>query len=271
MGPTQPATTDSRRPEIGVVHRGPETFSEIFSGGPSRAPSLRRFRDGRSPPSSTSDGVAWSTSAPTTRSRTRPRWNRSQPAGGNPIASHAFDPRRGCQPAHPNQAKAPKIDSPGEGQTLGYRVADVPSKRLPCGGFRDGRSPPSSTSVWVPAQTPRRDDPLEPQPARRRQPDSQPAFGPRRGCQPASGTAAKAPKLDSPGEGQTLGYRVADVPNQGSRASPTSWEVSTSAQPTTGQPASGCAVSRGAQPALQTTDRRTDPAGAAAKPTAATR
>ena len=48
-----------------------------------------------------------------------------------------------------------------------------------------------------------------PQPAHRRQPDSQPAFGPRRGCQPAHRTAAKAPRLDSPGEGQTLGYRVA--------------------------------------------------------------
>ena len=50
--------------------------------------------------------------------RTRPPTSRSQPAGGNPIPSHAFEPRRGCQPAR-NQAKATDIDSPGEGQTLG--------------------------------------------------------------------------------------------------------------------------------------------------------
>ena len=53
-----------------------------------------------------------------------------------------------------------------------------------------------------------------PQPDCRRQPDSQPAFGPRSGCQPASRTAAKALCLTVPTEGQTLGYRVADVPNQ---------------------------------------------------------
>ena len=52
------------------------------------------------------------------------------------------------------------------------------------------------------------------QPGPRRQPDSQPACGAHRGCQPAHRTATKAPKIDSPGERQTLGSRVADVPTQ---------------------------------------------------------
>jgi len=37
-----------------------------------------------------------------------------------------------------------------------------------------------------------------------RQPDTQRAFGPRRGRQPAPRSAAKATRLDGPGEGQTL-------------------------------------------------------------------
>ena len=45
--------------------------------------------------------------------------------------------------------------------------------------FRDGRCATSSTSEWCGPTA------AGPQPDRRRQPDSQPAFGPRRGCQPA--------------------------------------------------------------------------------------
>ena len=59
-----------------LLHRDPETFSEISGPvvGVGSAPSLRRFRDGRCATSSTSGG--------------RPRrQDRSQPAGGNPIAS----------------------------------------------------------------------------------------------------------------------------------------------------------------------------------------
>ena len=48
---------------------------------------------------------------------------------------------------------------------------------------------------------------------RRRQPDSQPAFDLARAVNPPRDRRVGA-LLDSPAEGQTLGYRVADVPNQ---------------------------------------------------------
>ena len=125
--------------------------------------------------------------------------DRSQTAGGNPIASPPLALARAANP-HPRPSGGTRIDSPGEGQTLGYRVADVPEqvRRLPrsrqarpavgqrclrCGGFETvaARPQPPCDPNSITAG---------PQPAYRRN--------------PARPTEA----------GPDLGYRVADVPER---------------------------------------------------------
>ena len=94
---------------------------------------------------------------------------------------------------------------PGAGSPLWTRglgrlaVAGKVASSAGCGGFETVAARPPQPPCG--ATRPRQDRSQ----SRRRQPDSQPAFGPRRGCQPAPPTPTKAPRLDSPGEGQTLG------------------------------------------------------------------
>ena len=89
-----------------------------------RVPSLRRFRDGRSATSSTIGGAPGDRSQPPAATR--------QPARLWPSPGLSTRPR---------PSEGTMLDSPGEGQTLGCRVADVPkpaSRAGPsagCGGL----------------------------------------------------------------------------------------------------------------------------------------
>ena len=126
VGPTQPSTTDSRRPEIALFHRvSRNSFKNLFraaigASGCLRCGGLDRL-----------DQRWASPRAGCGRNHAR---NRSQPTGGNPIASPPLALAGAVNPP-PRPSEGTPLDSPGEGQTLGYRVADRRPTKV------DGRLP----------------------------------------------------------------------------------------------------------------------------------
>ena len=134
---------------------------------------------------------------------------RSRQHGGGVVAPESGSESRIEVIVGPTQP--PTTDTrPGPDHPCGQRVAaprvctESGPRPVPWGGSRPGWGGSRRSLRDLLNRAARTRPQQEPQPAHRRQPDSQPAFGPRRGCQPAPPTPTKAPRLDSPGEGQTL-------------------------------------------------------------------
>ena len=191
----------------------------------SRCPTLQGFRDGRCATSSTSGGgpvpARLAVVSTSSTSDTQPR---AQAAARAPAATRsqpAFGPRRGCQPTPPTKRRHPCLTAPAGSDTRLSGCRRTPNRHAGCcgrsrpavvqlvptlRGFRDGRCATSSTSGSADSSTADR---------------SQPAGGNPIASPPLIlGRAVKPPRdrrvgtvLDSPAEGQTLGYRVADVPD----------------------------------------------------------
>ncbi len=80
------------------------------------------------------------------RRRTPAPPDRSRTSRGNPIASPPLTLAGAVTPPREPQPAAPRIDSPGEGQKLGRRVAATARPQHRLARFRDGRCATSSTT-----------------------------------------------------------------------------------------------------------------------------
>ena len=145
----------------------------------------------------------------------RPRRDRSQPTGGNPTASPPLARVRHSAVGLPTYPTKDRQRVPAKAAVISTSsIGGGPNRRLRCGDLDKLDQRPAS---------PR--EPCRPTPRRDR---SQPTGGNPTASPPLALAGAvnpppdraQAPTIDSPGEGQTLGCRVADVPDQGPSASP---------------------------------------------------